>query len=463
MMILIVDVGSSSTRAILYQQSKDGVVAIIDSIVRQTYQFDTDKSGQAVIDAVQLRYWVEACIDQCLAHDAIQDNNIVAVGMTTFAGNLLLLDADNHPLIPLDTYADTRSTDYIADLSSQVDVSAHHQRPGTLLTSAYYLPKLRYHAQTIAQSSVTTVCDFATYCYRHWFRDATPMSYSMASWSGMLNRETLTWDTASVTASQWSKAIFPKLADVTQSQIGLTTAYQKRWHALADVPFYLAIADGAAAQIGSGALLPNTATLTVGTTAAIRTVHQADIDPSPTVPDGCWSYRIDQDHHLIGGALSEGGNIFAWASQTLALNLETLENDLAQRQVASHGLTVLPLLNGERSPKWRADATGTIHGLRLSTTALDIVHALLESVALRLAQVATQLNLAPTIQMMAGGGALHHSSAFTQMIADALGRNIHLLDTAEVTAQGVAHLIDCHLNQQALTGVHPKMTQIYRP
>lgn len=463
MISLVIDVGSSSVRAMLYQQTSDGVSPVADSIVRHSYQFDTDGTGKAVIDAVRLRQWVEQCIDQCVQHVILNDQSISAVGMTTFAGNLLLLDADNQALIPIDTYADTRSTNFIDELSSQITPSNHHQQTGTLLTSAYYLPKLHYHAQSMDISSVATICDFATYCYRQWFSDNTPMSYSLASWSGMLNRKTLTWDDSSVQASQWAEDVFPALADVTHTRTGLNPDYRKRWQHLADVPFYLAIADGAAAQVGSGALLSDTATLTVGTTAAIRTVHQSDDAPLPPVPAGCWSYRIDRDHHLIGGALSEGGNIFAWATRTLALNLDDIESELRQRQPASHGLTVVPLLNGERSPGWRADATGTIHGLRLSTQAIDILQALLESVALRLAQVADQLALAPDMQMMAGGGALHQSPAFTQMIADALGRNINVLASAEVTAQGVAHLIHCHLTGQALTTMQPNIAKTYIP
>ena len=110
------------------------------------------------------------------------------------------------------------------------------------------------------------------------------------------------------------------------------------------------------------------------------------------------------------------------------LNLDTLEDELAKRELAEHGLTVLPLFAGERSPGWRGDATGTIHGIRLSTTPLDMVHALLESVALRLAIVAQQLELVDDVKIMASGGALTRSTAWAQIIADALQRQLYLLD-----------------------------------
>jgi gluconokinase len=172
----------------------------------------------------------------------------------------------------------------------------------------------------------------------------------------------------------------------------------------------------------------------LGTTAALRTVSTEALPP---VPRGLWSYRIDKNHHLIGGATSEGGNIFEWAKQTLALPADT-EQQLAQCPPDAHGLTFLPLLAGERSPGWAAHATGTIHGLRLATTPLDILQAALESVALRLAIIAEQLGGDQPV--VASGGAVESSRAWAQMIANALNRPLHLAGESEITARGTAIL-----------------------
>ncbi len=286
------------------------------------------------------------------------------------------------------------------------------------------------------------------------------MSYSVASWSGLLNRANLKWDDISLNHTHYTAENFPELADYQQVQRGLSGEYRQRWQILADKPFYIAIGDGASAQLGSGAIDASTATLSVGTTAAIRKVSTEALPP---VPAGAWSYRITAEHHLIGGALSEGGNIFAWAMDTLSLDKVDIESELAKRQPAEHGLTVLPLLNGERSPNWRGNACGTIHGLRLNTTPIDILHAMLESVALRLAIVAEQLDLSADVRLMASGGALQKSPAWTQIIADALGCAVHLLDEDEVTALGVAQMVWCAENELPLRGANPKIADVYQP
>src|SRR6185312_3584306 len=108
----------------------------------------------------------------------------------------------------------------------------------------------------------------------------------------------------------------------------------------------------------------------------------------PAPPRGLWRYRVDRRRSLLGGATSEGGNVYAWCREVLRLpDDDAVEAALRARTPDTHGLTVLPFLAGERAPGWRGDRRAAITGLSLDTTALDVVHAALEAVALRLALV----------------------------------------------------------------------------
>lgn len=386
------------------------------TLSRHSHQFQPD----ATTNPHQLRRLIEDCIDQVLTHPAAQ--HITAVGMATFVGNLLVDDT-------LYTYADTRASSAAEALSKRYDMEEIHARTGCRIHSAYHPAKLHW-----LKSKSAHYTDFATYCYSLWFGRDVPCSYSVASWSGLLNRHTLTWDETWLTALNLTPEMFPTLADFTAVQIGLAPDYAARWSILRDVPFYLAVGDGAAANIGSGGTTADSPVLTIGTTAAMRIVTST-LQP---VSAGLWSYRVDAARHLIGGATNEGGNIFAWARETL--RLDQFDDALLQRQVGEHGLNVLPLLAGERSPGYRADAVGVIHGLRLDTSPLDILHAMLEGVALRL-RLIYDLMGRPGDYVLAGGGALSQSPAWRQILADVLAVPLHMVDSPEATARGVALLI----------------------
>ncbi|PJF24870.1 MAG: carbohydrate kinase, partial [Phototrophicales bacterium] len=197
----------------------------------------------------------------------------------------------------------------------------------------------------------------------------------------------------------------------------------------------------------------------LGTTAALRVVSD---DILPSVPEGLWSYLIDARNHLIGGATSEGGGVFEWLRTQLRLPDDT-DSALAERPRDGHGLTVLPLLAGERSPGFRADASGTIHGLRLSHDALDLYQAGLEAVALRLRLILNDLHpiAAPDAPILAGGGALA-SNVFAHILADALEKPIHVLVEREITARGVALMVASQLDP-ALTSSDPTIDRIVQP
>ncbi len=140
---------------------------------------------------------------------------------------------------------------------------------------------------------------------------------------------------------------------------------------------------------------------------------------------GLWCYRLDRRRLIMGGALSNGGEVYAWLKRTLAFPKDA-EARLEAAAPGGHGLTVLPFLAGERSPYWRADLRGAIAGLSLSTEPFDILHASLESVALRFREIYNLLvqRVGAPAEVIASGGALFHSPAWTQMMADTLGRAV---------------------------------------
>ena len=107
--------------------------------------------------------------------------------------------------------------------------------------------------------------------------------------------------------SGWSDRTCRELAPYSEGQVGLCPVYSVRWPQLAEVPFFLAVGDGAAVNIGSGCTDRRNIALTVGTTAAMRLVvdHPGDA-VAPAVPKGLWGYILRGDRTLLGGAFSEG-------------------------------------------------------------------------------------------------------------------------------------------------------------
>ncbi len=458
MTVLILDIGSSSTRAILFNETAD---PIPDAHISIPHQFEIEPSGASYIDPLILQTHAEQCIDDILRHS--QADTIRAVGMTTFVGNVLGIDTHQRPVTPVYTYADTRSADDANILKAKIDLQAQHQATGCLLHTAYLPARLHWIRRTFpkAYESAEQWIDVGTYLYRQWFGDA-PTSYSVAAWTGMLNRAALNWDVKWLETLALSAEKLPMLTDYDQRQRGLTFEYAARWSVLSEVPFFLAVGDGAAANVGSGCVGGAKIALTMGTTAALRRVYRAEFPPP--VPTGLWSYRVRRDLHLIGGATTEGGSVFQWMRDTLRLDIHDLDEHLLALEPDQHGLTMLPLFAGERSPGWRADATAAITGMRLSTSPLDILQAGMESIALRLSLIAEQLHAGDEdAKIVAGGGAITASRAWSQMIADAINMPLHITEEKEITARGAAILVLSALGLADLNDFPPKISRVVEP
>ncbi len=123
----------------------------------------------------------------------------------------------------------------------------------------------------------------------------------------------------------------------------------------------------------------------------------------------------------MGGALSNGGDVFAWMKRTLALPKDVEARLGSIATPGGHGLTLLPFFSGERSPYWRADLRGVIAGLTQSTQPFDILRASLESVALRFREIYEAL--AGAIRNAGGSrGVRRRAAQFTRVDADDGGR-----------------------------------------
>jgi gluconokinase len=486
-LVLAIDIGSSSARVVLY----DGRARAIDGAsAQEQYTIRTTAAGAAEDDPDLAIERAARCVDAVLTLAGPLAQRIGGVAVDTLASTFLALDAVGRPLTPLITYADTRNADDADALRGTLDEAMVHDRTGCLLRTSYWPARLAWFRRTQPEiwRAARRWATLGEYLELRLFGRARA-SFSAASWTGLLDRRGLVWDAPLLELLGVSAEQLAPLVDVDEPLSGLAGAYAARWPALRELPWFPAVGDGAVANVGSGCIGHSRVALTVGTTGAIRAVLPNMPGDTPTrrhadtqiasndrslspdlpvsaslasVPPGLWCYRLDRRHALLGGATSEGGNIYAWMSQTLRIeDAGAIEKALAASQPDAHGLTVLPFLAGERSPGWAGDVRATIHGLGLNTTPIEILRAGLESVAYRFALIAAALfsgeasNTTPnresstpsngdrhttTAVFVASGGALLRSPAWIQIFADVLGRPVVASAESEATSRGAAVL-----------------------
>jgi gluconokinase len=436
--ILSLDAGTSSVRTLLF----DGEGRELDGFGTQIpYQVRTTADGGVEMDADHLSELAIQSLSDIHGEMRAAGLRPAAVAFDTFWHNVLGVGADGRPTTPVIHLFDTRSAGAAAELARRIDNREQHARTGCVLHASYLPAKLLWLSETQPDAFRATRrwMSFGEYFFLKLFGNPAA-STSMVSGTGLWDQNRNDYDGGILNVLPADPAQFCPADAMDLPQTDLRPEYASRWPEFRGIPWYPALGDGACNNVGSGCVLPHRFALMVGTSGAMRAVSEAE---RMDIPEGLWCYRVDRKRFVLGGALSNGGGVYAWMERNLAAPpANQTEKELAAMTPGAHGLTVLPLFAGERSTGWRAGARAAIAGLSIHTGPLEILRASLESVALRFRNIydIMEQQLGPPEEMIGSGGALLHSPAWTQMMADALGQPVRLCTEKEATGRGAALL-----------------------
>jgi gluconokinase len=439
MLILAIDIGTSSCRTALF----DGHAArLLPTTAQQAYQLHTDRDGRAEIDPPTLLAAVTGCIDRTLALQArsrlLRGQEIAAVGTSCFWHSLVGCNAGGAPLTPVITWADSRCRDDAERLRQHHDEHATHARTGCMLRASFWPAKLRWLART--RKTQTRAVDFwmspGEWLYLQLCGERR-CAHGMATGTGLYDPAALSWDAGMLRSSGLARSQLSPLGD---QPLQLLPRHRPRFAALGSARWFPAIGDGAASNLGSGATAPGLAAINFGTSAAVRVMNRSLARSATRAPFGLFCYRVDEQRTLIGGAISNAGNLRAWCLRELKLagDEDGIEQALAGRPGPDHGLRVLPFWSAERAPTWREDVSGAVVGIHHSTTALDLLQAITEASYHRLATIIELvIGRGPAPRFIVGGG-IQRSPSSLQRLADVLGHPLTALDEPEASLRGAA-------------------------
>jgi len=401
MRVLALDVGSSSTRTCLYDERGREV----GKPAQRKYEARRARDGSAELDADELVAAARAVLEE-------SGDGYDALGISCFMHSLLLLDEHDRPLTPLLLWQDRRATAQAEELAARLDERAVHARTGCVFHPSFWPAKLAWLRAEGRLEHAGRAVSLADYLFLALTGELRT-TLSTASGSGLLDLRAARWDGELLDELGLPEELLPPLGDEPAGKV------------------HPPLADGPCSNLGAGCTTAERAALNIGTSGALRIIHEAEPEPRR----GLFCYLVDESRVVEGGAVSDGGNLYAWLERTL--RLESPE----PRAPDGHGLTFLALLGGERSPGWNPRATGAISGLTFGADAIDLLQAGLEGVAYRIAECA---DLLPEVrEVVATGHGLLASPEWTQLFADVLGLPVTASGVAEGSARGAAvHVLE---------------------
>ena len=319
----------------------------------------------------------------------------MSVSITSIVSTLVGLDSKYDPITPVYLYSDTRNKEYVDRLTDENE-NDRYQRTGVKNHTSYQPSRLLWLKENHDQyHKVKYWVDFPVYLMCKLFAPKIPLtSFSLASWSGLFNLYTNNWDKQTLLKSKISEETLPNIASTKMNFSNLTEPYNQQFPSFDKIPWFMPIADGFGATIGSNCISDKDVTITVGSTTAMRFITEKNI-------------------------------------------AELIKNYVP----GNHGLSVLPFISGERAPGWNPRATGSIFGINFSTNKYDILISTLESICYRLMYVKNKINeINKDYDFIISGGVIDLIPDYPQMLSDVLGTKIIIKDLKEATLKGGAIL-----------------------
>jgi gluconokinase len=270
------DCGTTSTKAVT--AGDDGRVR---DVAGAGYSLLVPAPGRAELDPHRLQQAALEALTEVTALARARGDRIVAVTLCAAMHGLVPLDADGPRAGPLITWADGRASAQAAALRADGRARSLHARTGTPVHPMSPLTKLAWlgehepeqlHAAPrwggVKELLVAALCDAGHV-----------VDVSCASATGLLDLRTGRWDeealeVAGVRADQLPEVLSATHVERLRDDVAQLTGLP------AGTPVVLGAADGALANLGVGAMRPGVAAVSIGTSAALRTVVR-----SPQVDD----------------------------------------------------------------------------------------------------------------------------------------------------------------------------------
>ncbi|HZC99895.1 MAG TPA: FGGY family carbohydrate kinase [Actinomycetes bacterium] len=432
--VLALDLGTSSVRALLFDRHGR---AVPDALARRATRLEVADDGRAELDPGAVVAAVCDCLDELSQRGQLR--RIGEVAMSCAWHSVIAADVDGRPLTGALTWADTRAAWLVDELRRRTDPSRLQAATGAVPHATYWTVKIPWLARSVRPAPARYL-GLAEYVSDALLGEPRA-SISQASGTGLLDLASLRWHAQALELAGVDETAVPELMPPNWSG-GLRDELARRWPALADATWHEPVGDGAASNVGAGCVTPDRIAMNLGTSAAVRAVHE---EPTP-LTRALWRYRVDRRRLLTGAAFSGAGNLYAWARKVLALpSDDEVEAALAAVPPGAEGVVVMPYHAGSRAPLDLVAGSGVIAGISMATTAVEIVAAMLEAVCFQLADgveaLERSLGAEPgSLELVASGGAVVASRWWQQTLANVLGRPVRVVDEPEASARGAALL-----------------------
>ena len=441
--ILAIDQGTTGTTALLVDRSLR-----VAARVNREFPQHFPRLGWVEHDLREIWASVLEAIQAALRQARVQPSQIAAIGITNQRETVCLWDRKTlKPAHRAIVWQDRRTAEDCEKLRARLLEPLYRARTGLLLdpyfsgTKLAWLlrekPELRRRALA-GDLCFGTIDSFLVAKLSKGAAHVTDVSN--ASRTLMFDIHKLAWDPELLAPLEVPQAVLPTVVGNSE-----TVARTRDVPGLPDgIPIAGMAGDQQAALFGQTCFEPGESKCTYGTGAflLLNTGAKAAVSERRLLTTVAWRLG-NQICYALEGSVFVAGAAVQWLRDGLGLVKRAVDIEALARTVKdSGGVTFVPALTGLGAPHWRPGARGLISGLERGTRAGHVARAVLEGIALSIADLAKamQEDAGKGLTALKVDGGASANDLLMQIQADLLEVPVERPRIIESTGLGAAFL-----------------------
>lgn len=389
------------------------------------------------------------CVKECIGRLADQHTEIDAIGFSGHMSGLVIVDKEGLPLRPCILLSDGRSAKESEDLGSEFGDYVL-RATGNPVVDAFVAPKLLWVRRNEPEIYSKAVAFLFPKDYVRLKLTGRICSEPTDAGNSLFLRRVSSdigwgWDNRLVSDMGFDAGILPPLVSSTDIVGRVSSDAAKATGLRAGTPVIAGAADMACSAMGTGAVRPGVAAITIGTLAQTVTCIEQ--------PSKHGHGKVTFHPHVVKGLMYSMGSILTgglgigWIAKILAgnsgvvLKPEDISAIAQDASAGSHGLIFLPFLLGSGSPRFDPDFSGAWIGLTSLSTQADVARSVMEGVAFNIKEsldVFRVMGIGLSRINVGGGGAA--SDVWRQILADVVNQPVFRTKTRDAATAGAAAL-----------------------
>lgn len=440
--ILALDQGTTSSRAILFDQS-GSIRASAQKEFRQFYP----QPGWVEHDPMEIWSSQAGVAAEAVTKAGINGKSLAAIGITNQRETTIVWDRESgKPIYNAIVWQDRRTAEYCDQLRADGHAQEIQQKTGLVIDAYFSGTKVKWILDNVegarakaerGELAFGTVDSWLVWNLTRGELHITDISN--ASRTMLFNIHTMKWDDELLTLFDIPRSILPEVKESSE-----VYGHTKTTIFATKVPIAGIAGDQQAALFGQQCIKPGMVKNTYGTGCFMLMNIGDKPVPSKNNLLTTVAWRINgHTQYALEGSIFIAGAVVQWLRDELGLIRTSSEIEtLAASVPDSGGVYLVPAFAGLGAPYWNPYARGTMVGITRGTSAAHIARAAQDAIAFQTLDVLSAMNADCGIdirELRVDGGATVNDTLM-QFQSDILQVPVARPKVTETTALGAAYL-----------------------